>query len=250
MFNKQKFLLLKDLSELGPHRYNLIPLFKKNNAIICGGAILSVFTDTKINDYDIYFKNMEDAKKMITDLGRVTFLRKSFESENAITFSSNSLTIQIICNENLIGNSAMDLIEKFDFSVCMGAYDFSIDSFIVDKDFFSSIANHKLIFNTKVDYPICSMIRLLKYQEKGYSIEGTELIKLILCINKVNISNYKELKRQLLGIDTLLMEGFYKYLTGIKSDMDVYEFNEFISIYSKWLKNQYILSLGLGGNNG
>lgn len=248
MFDKQKFLLLKDLSALGPHRYNLIPYFKKNKAMICGGAILSVFTETKINDYDIYFRTFSDAYSMIKDLEKISYLAKVFTTENAVTFKSKELTIQIICGENLFGNSPMDLIDKFDFSVCMGAYDFNTDLFTVDKNFFTSIANHKLIFNVKVDYPICSMIRLLKYQEKGYSIEGTELMKLILCINKVNINNYKELRRQLLGIDTILMEQFYKYLMTIKTDTDIYDFDEFILIYTTWISNQY--KSVLGGSNG
>ena len=54
MYKKEEYILRKSIGE------ELVKLFTKHNCVLAGGAITSIFSGNRINDYDIYFHTKVD----------------------------------------------------------------------------------------------------------------------------------------------------------------------------------------------
>lgn len=196
----------------------LIHLLEKYNMIIAGGAITSIFSDSPIKDLDVYPRNPEYLKsfkkefiELIKDTGD-TGDGSKYTSANAETFLYKKIVVQAISKmaDNVhvqkSERSPEDILGKFDWTVCMGAFDFKNHEFILYNKFLADLAMRRLIFNCNTDYPICSLHRLTKYEKKGFHIQAGEIVKLSLCIAKLKMNSYADLKDQLMGIDTLIFE--------------------------------------------
>lgn len=216
-YDREKYFLLRDIPE------DTLRILKENTAFIAGGAITSVFSNAKINDYDIYTR---------TGAG-LTGVRAYFSSlqclpivtPNAITYKTDSGSYQVVTKDSFIGEPDT-IINNFDYTICMGAYDFSSDDFILHNKFLLDLSKRILCFNADAQYPLCSLFRLRKFSKRGFTISGSEIIKLGLAVNNIKITNYGELREQLLGIDTL----FLKELTDTmlsKKEIE-YDFNNFL----------------------
>lgn len=150
MYDWQKRKLKRELGDL-------YDIFSGYECYLSGGAITYIFTNKDINDYDIFFKHKEDI---------VRFLHKesygtNFKSDYAITIAKNGKTIQLIYKHEY--PTAQDVLNSFDFSVCMGCYDFSTEEFVLGDTFLEDLASNTIHFNQKTDSPIMSLIRVKKY---------------------------------------------------------------------------------------
>jgi hypothetical protein len=196
----------------------LIGLLEKYNMIIAGGAITSIFSDYPIKDLDVYPRNPEylssfkkEFIELIKSKGNAGDGSKH-TSGNAETFLYKKIVVQAISKMAdcvTVQNperSPEDILRKFDWTVCMGAFDFKTHEFILYDKFLADLAMRRLIFNCNTDYPICSLHRLTKYEKKGFHIQAGEIVKLSLCIAKLEMNSYADLKDQLMGIDTLIFE--------------------------------------------
>jgi hypothetical protein len=225
MYNKQEYLLLIRLK-----KDNLIQAFKDNHVVIAGGAVRAVFANESISDFDVYFKSPADQEAFVSFMNGAKF-EKTYRTDVAITYArEDGLKIQAIIMPNLIGLPANEVIDRFDYSVCMGAYDFDTSSFVLGDTFLEHIAARELVYNVNGKYPIASLFRLRKYIRKGYTISGTESIKLALSINALHIQDYKQLKEQLEGIDTLFLKEMTDKLISPSYGEKQYDFKEFMNL--------------------
>jgi len=242
--------LLKEL-ELYP---GLIDLMKKCRVMICGGAINSVFTNRKINDYDLYFRDMEDCTYFYESLKKIpdsispeiTAFKLINITDNAATFKSTVLKtmIQVISAEEMIKETPQEVFELFDWTVCMGAYDFLTESFVLHDKFLEDIEKKRLTFNPGTLFPICSLYRSIKYQKRGYHLTGVSTIKLSLTINELHMESYRDLKRQLMGIDTLfLQELTNQWVSGDMADK-AYDAQEAMNLIEKYLEQKLVETNG------
>lgn len=178
---------------LGEALYNAL---KTYNVIIAGGTITSLFTNSDINDIDIYFRSKSDLSNfLLEEMNGKWVIAKT---DKAFLFKYEEIKVQAIyfkCFEN-----ADEIFNTFDFTVCMGAYDFAIEDFVFHKDFFKHNSQRILKFNQNTAYPIVSALRVDKYKKKGYSISKPEFIRIMLTILQFNISDYKTLKEQMGGM--------------------------------------------------
>lgn len=195
----------------------------KVGGFLAGGAIRAVFTGERISDFDIFFKSQTDfdlcVKLMAEDSDPPSFTT----TDTAWThIDKNGDHYQLICAA--FGESDV-VIRQFDFTCCMAAWRVPYE-FILDENFMKHCAQRRLVFNVNAGYPICSMWRVSKFIKRGWRLSGLEAIKLGLAINNLKMKDHKELKRQLMGIDTL----FLKELTdGLALSKDVaYDFGEAI----------------------
>lgn len=199
--------------------YSFIKILGKHEAILAGGALTSLFTKTRIADMDIFFPGQakvdaclkelqEDSKRSDFD-----FIRNSGEQSKDITThesknSTNvyydlettgydeanillenvgidgtaSVKLQLVKPSVMSGN-AQEVLTTFDFTACMAAYDFAADEFIFHPDFFSHLASKKLHYNEHCDRNhINSLMRSVKYKEKGYDLSVLQLLKMCLSI--------------------------------------------------------------------
>lgn len=185
---------LKKLKEyLGEELYQIL---KERECFIAGGFIRNLFTNSEINDIDIYFRSKSQLEKLLCN----EFNGKHVlcATKKAITFQYESKQLQFI-HINYFDN-ATQIFDSFDFTCCMGAFDFKNEEFILHKDFLKHNAQRILKFNSKTLFPIVSALRINKYVEKGYNISRKTFIEIMLSINNLQINNLEELKEQLGGM--------------------------------------------------
>lgn len=176
--------------------------------LLCGGAINSTFTNGTINDLDFY---MTDASKKDEI---VAFLSEFFPIEkmvtlNAITMqrkspkSNKKYTVQLITR---FSGAPQKIFNWFDFTITHGAYHFGEEIFYFGYRFFTDLAKRRLVYSGASKYPICAMYRTKKYQDRGYELPGATIMHIALSIVQLKITNYGELKEQLMGIDTIYLQ--------------------------------------------
>ena len=175
-------------------------------AWLAGGAIVSTFTKQPVKDYDIYFKS----KQAFADAVYAAFDDYAYclnVSKRAVTFSHAGNILQFICCDFF--ETPQDIFDSFDFTVCMAALDLSEEGdFTFHEDFWKHNAQKYLSFNPKTKYPIASLLRVLKYQARGYTIGPGELLKIFLAGNCIDIGSWEKLNDAVGGIygDTLALK--------------------------------------------
>lgn len=199
---------------------------KKLNAIIAGGAITSILTNRRINDFDIYFRNEESIKKIKEYMKQKEYKIIS-TTDNAITYrKDNYPIIQIITAKELMFNKPIDLIKSFDFTINMAALDLISNELVLEENFIEDNIKRKLIFNEDTKYPITSLARAIKYIDRGYNLSGYEQVKISLAINSLVIKDYKDLKKQLQGIDTSIFAPITDKLIKTEKEYSYQEFKQ------------------------
>lgn len=224
-YNKQKYLINENIPASMQNK------FAENRCVLAGGAIRSVFAREPINDIDIYFKNSLFAANLIKFLDEKNYLGRIFETSNAITYKNeNGPNIQLIIHPLMMLDDVHDLINSFDYTICMGAYDFSEDEFILHDRFLEHLARKELYYNIKARYPIASLFRLHKFLKRGYTISGIEIIKLGLSINNINISDNRKLSEHINGIDVSILQDLCNCL----NNTEEYNFEKFIDFIDQY----------------
>lgn len=192
-----------------PHEYkklqalvgDLEPILEDVGAIIAGGAITSVFTNQEVNDLDIYFPNKESFSRFITSM----LLKESgFQNFVHMTDRSILMTNHQEVKAQLIyyrfHGTAEDIFEDFDFSVNMGAYDFGRKCFVLHKDFLRHNAQRYFTINPFTAYPLISMLRVDKYQKKGYTTSKPQVLRLLLAITQLELDGWDDVVSQIGGM--------------------------------------------------
>lgn len=182
---------------------DLFYLFKKYNVMIAGGAITSIFTNNEINDIDVYFRSKEDAAGFLAEMFNnpiVAHTKKAtlFRFSKLDEGGCNTLDIQAIHYKTF--DSPQDIFDSYDFTVCMGAYDFEENRFVFDDNFLKHNSQRALRFNKNTSFPLMSLLRVRKYEDKQYQISKAEMVRIILTCMNLDINSYEELKEQLGGM--------------------------------------------------
>jgi|CXWL01.1.fsa_nt_gi hypothetical protein len=199
---REEYLLLKYIGPEG------IKGLRSCNAIIAGGAITALFTGQKIRDWDIYFRNAADCQQAVTWFGINGTLANETDTSKSYHLGKQEKPYQLIVMPDLFGDPKT-IFNYYDFTVCMAAYQFREDGkdegFVFGDDFFKHIGQRRLVFHAGTMFPICSMLRVMKYVKKGFFITGMELLKIGLSIHSLKMDTYADLRRQLQGIDTAFL---------------------------------------------
>lgn len=181
-------------SILGDYLYNKL---KKYNLVIAGGTITSLFTNSEINDLDVYGRCNEDILEFATDIIENSGWIVS-HTKKATQFTYENNLVQLIHYSHY--EDIDTLFNSFDFTVCMGAYDFKTEEFVFHPDFLKHNSQRLIKFNSGTSYPIVSALRVQKYENKGYKISKPEYIRIMMTCMNLNISSYDELKDHLGGL--------------------------------------------------
>jgi hypothetical protein len=201
-YKRESYLLQKYLGD------EAIKGLRACNAILAGGSILALFAGQKIRDWDIYFQNEKDCEQAKTWFGLNGELLNQTDTSMSYRLGKQEKPYQLIVMPDLFGDPKT-IFGYYDFTVCMAAYQFRHDGkeegFVFGDDFFKHVGQRRLVFHTGTMFPICSMLRVMKYIKKGFFITGMELLKMGLSIHSLKIETYKDLRRQLQGIDTAFL---------------------------------------------
>jgi hypothetical protein len=207
-----------------------IEILKESNAIIAGGAITSLFTKQPINDLDIYFRSYEDLEVFVRlacdgevedkdawehfkvkekdvhcgDFGSYTLIHNGLTTKSCLFTThqrdqfEESTKLQLI--HFAFYKSPKEIFKTFDFTINMAAYDFKYQEFIFHEDFLKDLSQRSLVVNTATAFPMISVVRVDKYKQRGFEISRKELFKLLVAVNKVKITSWKELRAHLGGL--------------------------------------------------
>ena len=237
VFGRQRHYLFKDLDTATKNA------MRTSNAIIAGGAIRSVFAGEYISDYDLYFDREEDLQIMKEYLDEG--FKVVFTSPNAISYKKDKICIQLIIMPELIGLGYVNLLKEFDFTICMGAFSMEENKFYHAENFLTDLNERRLIFNIKAKYPMASMYRVLKYIKKGYKVSGLEIVKIGLSIHNLKMVDYRDLRKQLMGIDTLFLKELTDDLLSKDKDNLEYDFDDFMDIFNGYCYDQINVAWGI-----
>lgn len=181
-----------------------------DGTFLAGGAVLSLMTGNKINDLDLYFSSREAVAEFIEENSGV-YLHSVTDKSISLSLSTTKYgtkEFQLIYFDSY--NNADEIFRDFDFSVCMCAYNFDDKQFHFHKDFWEHLGAKKLVFSPSTKFPIISLLRVEKYQQKGFSISNGELRKIALAISKLNLEDKSEFIHQ------------YGSLYGLESTVDLF----------------------------
>lgn len=185
----------------------------QNKIYVGGGYVRSVICNDKINDVDVFVQSIEDAEAFAEDLkkdlGEDTIVIKS---KNAITIRAKKDCIQIVYR--WLFQKPEDVALSFDFTVCCAVIfvtrrteevieegknkikeSYYWDSFVDDR-FYLDIASKRLIYRVpeRNEDAGGSMLRVLKYYQKGYRIPIDSLAKVIARLMRDIDTNKLDLK--------------------------------------------------------
>lgn len=129
-----------------------------------------------------------------------------FLSSNAITLSNK---IQLVIR--FFGEA--DVIHKtYDFAHCTNHWDSKTGKLKLRKAALESILSKELIYTGSL-YPVCSVIRLRKFISRGWAINAGQILKMLLQISELDLTNPKILEDQLVGVDSAY---FFQLIESIK----------------------------------
>lgn len=220
MYEFEKKKLLNSLNE------DILELLKNEQCIIAGGSITSLFTRNEINDIDIYFRSKESLINALKEIEGQSTIMAFTDKATMFVKDSSEYAYQFIHFKFF--DNPQEIFDTFDFTVCMGAYDFKTDDFIFHPSFLTHNSQRLLKVNEKTAYPIMTALRVQKYLDKGYTISKPEFIKIMLVINQLNIITYKQLKEQMGGMYGVNYDKLFKDI----QDNDNFDINVAIETLS------------------
>lgn len=179
----------------------IVEYLKKYNTIVAGGSITSLMCNREINDIDVYFRSEKDLIDFIYEIwGSHNWVSALTKKATLMNFKVgfNEVNLQMIHFDYF--DTVQDVFNTFDFTVCMGAFDFKTEEFVLHDDFLKHNSQRILKFNKGTAFPIVSLLRVQKYKDKGYTISKPEFLRVVMKCMDLNINTYDELKEQLGGM--------------------------------------------------
>lgn len=168
----------------------------KNKTFLTGGCFKSLYYNEEVNDYDFYFVDEESAikfKKLIDNglsnsniFTDKTKLRLNFKysSQFAISFLlDKKIKIQFITKYFGVPEKVTN---NFDFEHTTNYYLPSMDVLCLETN---TLDKKELIFNEKASHPINAMKRMQKFIQQGWTINDINLMKIALCIHKLDLDD-------------------------------------------------------------
>lgn len=124
--------------------------------------------------------------------------RPVFMTDNAISLSGD---VQVILRFN--GN-AKQITENFDYAHCLCTfYPFKKELILPEQALVSLLTKELKYVGSR--YPICSLFRMRKFQQRGYHINAGQILKMVFQIKELDLDDPAVLRDQLLGVDSLYM---------------------------------------------
>jgi len=191
------------------------------NIFVGGGYLRSIVSGEKINDVDVFVKSEKDAELLAHKLA--VDKKDIYKTDNAYTVRGK-MTIQII--HRWLFEKPEDVSNSFDFTICCAVifcngtpnhFDqetgekekIQIEwSSYCDDRFYVDLASKRLIYRCPVRNEDAggSMLRVLKYYQKGYRIPldslGAVIARLTksLDCNKIDITNEDAVAKVITGL--------------------------------------------------
>ncbi len=121
--------------------------------------------------------------------------RPVFMSTNAITLSHG---IQIVIR---FYGEPDAIHENYDFAHCMNYWTSWDRKLVTRMEALTALLSRELRY-VGSKYPVCSVMRLRKFIARGWTINAGQILKMIMQINDLDLTNVEVLRDQLTGVDS------------------------------------------------
>lgn len=162
-----------------------------NHLFLAGGAIRAILNSEPINDVDLFAQHplIAEAAAQYFVGGKAT--EKLHVTDNAFTIKDVSPHVQIVRRDYY--DTPQAVLDSFDFVVCKAAiwHDGTTWQSRVDPGFFNDLEQQKLTYcSPEGQDPRDSLLRVLKFSARGYSVDARSLAKIVT--QTVKKAEYKE----------------------------------------------------------
>jgi hypothetical protein len=121
--------------------------------------------------------------------------RPVFLSSNAITLSDK---IQIVLR---FYGDPDTIHSNYDFSHCTSYWTSNDGKLVLRPEALESLLSKELRY-VGSKYPVCSVVRLRKFINRGWRINAGQILKMAMQISELDLTNISVLEDQLTGVDT------------------------------------------------
>lgn len=178
-----------------------------DHIFVGGGYLRSIVSGEKVNDVDIFVSTKEKAELLALKL--CSNKKDLIQTENAYTVKG-FIPIQII--HRWVFEKMEDVSNSFDFTICCAVLKWNIEQkcfeSYCDERFYIDLASKRLVYRRPIRNEDAggSMLRVLKYYQKGYRIPldslGYVMARMVkeVNFNLVNSDNEEEVGRELSGL--------------------------------------------------
>jgi hypothetical protein len=167
---------------------NLVAICQANGGVIAGGYVRYMCSPHQnpapADDIDIFCQDQNSFSAIRTQLG-ILPVETAVSTELSLTYSINGKKVQVIRPNSALQSfgSVENIINHFDFTINQ-AYLISGTRAYVAKNFSEHEMRRELVI-VSTHNPTGILKRIIKYHQKGYSISGYELEKVISSYKKV-----------------------------------------------------------------
>lgn len=151
-----------------------------------------------------------------------------FISSNAITLSNK---LQIVVR--FYGEPG-DIHDTFDFVHTKAFFDYGNKTLDIPKEVYECVINKTLKY-TGSRYPVCSVFRIRKFIQRGWTINAGQMLKIAMQMNHLDLMDVNTLEDQLIGVDSLYFMNLINQFRTRKENEPNFELssNYIISIIDK-----------------
>jgi hypothetical protein len=168
------------------------------------GATAGVIQDSAAIE-DVYVETEEKALATEDKEGEEKF-RPVFLSTNAITLTGK---VQLVLR---FYGEPDEIHENYDFVHCTNYWSSWDDQLVLRTDALSSLLTKELRY-VGSRYPVCSVIRLRKFIARQWTVNAGQILKMLMQINELDLTDPKVLEDQLTGVDSAY---FIKVIEAVK----------------------------------
>jgi len=222
----------------------------KDHTFVTGGAITSMLLDEDINDFDIYFDDVESCKKVVVYyLGKLgkkenkDFFFHDYENMNTkegeikdrvklyipcqgifkskkkdkqfhpIFVSTNAITLtnDVQFIFRFVGNPE-EIHKNYDFEHTKCYYIHNTQQLVLPQASIEAILMKELKYSGS-KYPLASIIRTRKFIQRGWNINAGQFLKMAIQLQSFDLSDPIVLSDQLTGVDIVLFDMIIKKVT-------------------------------------
>ena len=133
-------------------------------------------------------------------------------TSNAITLANN---VQVVLR--FVG-PAEEIHKNYDFVHATNYYT-SEKGLVLHQAALESILARELKYVGSL-YPVCSIFRIKKFINRGWTITAGETLKILFDVHKLDLCNIEVLKDQLTGVDTTYFEAMIHSLRANERNID------------------------------
>lgn len=167
-------------------KYQITKKLTEHKYMIAGGFIRSLIAKEKVNDIDVFCTDEAAAKELADALCPIR--NKQFWTENAVTFTLQGRTVQVI-HRWLFANFR-SLLEHFDFTIAQACVWYNHKEgkwkHACCSEYYHDVAAKRLVYtNPKEPEAGATMLRILKFVKRGYCIPMESLAQVIGALTSV-----------------------------------------------------------------